>query len=175
MQRLLRTRLPPSCGIATPQFHAYNRNTFHSCSIQLRKANKKKTLPAIPAGPIDDRFEDSSQEQHHPTSMSKSLHYDIDPSTPESFASLDDPLELTEFKNKLSQTLEKMRKDAATIKQQRSDPEFLNSLQVELPATLGGTTVLREVANAGQKPGDARALLISVFDPEVSGLPPKYV
>jgi len=166
MQRLLRMRLPPSCEVATPQFHAACNRTFHSCPIRLRKANKKKSLPTIPTGPIDPRFQDSRQELHHPASVGKGL-FDIDPSTLESFVPEEDPLDLTGFKNKLSQTLEKMRKDAAMIKQQRSDPEFLNSLQVELPDTLGGKTVLREIANAGQKPGDARALLISVFDPEV--------
>jgi ribosome recycling factor len=36
---------------------------------------------------------------------------------------------------------------------------------------MGGTVPLKEIANVGPKPGDARALLISVYDPEVPSPP----
>lgn len=78
-----------------------------------------------------------------------------------------DPFEMDELKKKLKEALDRLRKDAAAVKQGRSDPELIKGLQVELPANMGGKMQFIEIANVGPKPGDARNLLITVFDPEV--------
>src|SRR6202022_4241283 len=49
-----------------------------------------------------------------------------------------DPFEMDDFKRKLNDSLDRLRKDGSTIKQGRSDPELLRRLEVELPENLGG-------------------------------------
>lgn len=78
-----------------------------------------------------------------------------------------DPFEMDAFSQKLKDALDRLRKDGSSIKQGRSDPELIRGLYVELPADLGGKMPFLDVATVGPKPGDARSLLITVFDTEV--------
>ena len=78
-----------------------------------------------------------------------------------------DPFEMDAFSQKLKDALDRLRKDGSSIKQGRSDPELIRRLYVELPADLGGKMPFLDVATVGPKPGDARSLLITVFDTEV--------
>ena len=71
------------------------------------------------------------------------------------------------FSQKLKDVLDRLRKGGSSIKQGRSDPELIRGLSVELPADLGGKMSFLDVATVGPKPGDARSLLITVFDTEV--------
>jgi hypothetical protein len=79
-----------------------------------------------------------------------------------------DPFEMDSLTQKLKDTIDRLRKDGSSIKQGRSDPELIRGLHVELPSDLGGRLPFLEVANVGPKPGDARSLLITVFDVQVS-------
>jgi len=79
-----------------------------------------------------------------------------------------DPFEMDSLTQKLKDTIDRLRKDGSSIKQGRSDPELIRGLHVELPSDLGGRLPFLEVANIGPKPGDARSLLITVFDVQVS-------
>ena len=78
-----------------------------------------------------------------------------------------DLFEMDDLTQKLKDALDRLRKDGNTIKQGRSDPELIRGLQVELPEELGGKTSFLEIATIGPKPGDARQLLMTVFDTEV--------
>ena len=78
-----------------------------------------------------------------------------------------DPFEMDSFSRKLKDAIDRLRRDGSSIKQGRSDPELIRGLQVELPADLGGRMPFLDIATVGPKPGDARSLLITVFDTEV--------
>jgi len=78
-----------------------------------------------------------------------------------------DPFEMDELKERLKDTMDKFRRECASVKQGRSDPEAIRGLMVELPEQLGGRVHFSEIANVGPKPGDARSLLITMFDIEV--------
>jgi hypothetical protein len=78
-----------------------------------------------------------------------------------------DPFEMDSFSQKLKEAIDRLRKDGSSIKQGRSDPELIRGLHVELPADLGGKMQFLDIATVGPKPGDARSLLITVFDTEV--------
>jgi len=78
-----------------------------------------------------------------------------------------DPFELDLLSEKLKEALDKFRKEGAAIKQNRSDPDLIRGLHVELPEDLGGKVRFTDIATIGLKPGDARSLQITVFDTEV--------
>src|SRR5579862_895144 len=81
-----------------------------------------------------------------------------------------DPFEMDNLKSRLNDTLHKLKRECANVKQGRSDPELIRGLHVELPEQLGGRVQFTEIATVGPKPGDARSLLITIFDIEVSRL-----
>lgn len=78
-----------------------------------------------------------------------------------------DPFEMDVLGQKLKETLDRLRKEASTIKLGRSDPEAIRGLHVDLPKELGGRLPFLDVAAVGPKPGDARSLQITVFDVQV--------
>src|SRR5277367_7114501 len=78
-----------------------------------------------------------------------------------------DPFEWDAYVQNLKDIVMLLRKEGSLIRQGKSDPEMLRGLQVELPDDLGGKQRFLDVATVGPKPGDARSLLISVFDVEV--------
>src|SRR5271170_1937661 len=81
-----------------------------------------------------------------------------------------DPFEWDAYVQNLKETISQLRKEGSLIRQGKSDPEMLRGLQVELPDNLGGKQRFLDVATVGPKPGDARSLLVSVFDVEVRSL-----
>jgi len=78
-----------------------------------------------------------------------------------------DPFDMDDYKRRLREVIERVKKDGVAIKQGRSDPELIASLKVQLPEQYGGKVPFLECATVGPKPGDARSLLITVFDPAV--------
>jgi len=78
-----------------------------------------------------------------------------------------DPFDMDEYKRKLREGIQRFKKDGVAIKQGRSDPELIASLKVQLPEQHGGKVPFLDCATVGPKPGDARSLLITVFDPAV--------
>lgn len=78
-----------------------------------------------------------------------------------------DPFDMDDYRGKLKEAIERFKKEGQTIRQGRSDPEMISSLKVELPEEYGGKLPFLECATVGPKPGDARSLLITVFDPAV--------
>jgi hypothetical protein len=81
-----------------------------------------------------------------------------------------DPFEWDGYVQNLKETVTQLRKEGSLIRQGKSDPEMLRGLQVELPDNLGGKQRFLDVATVGPKPGDARSLLVSVYDVEVGSL-----
>lgn len=59
------------------------------------------------------------------------------------------------------------KKGAYAVKSGQSDPALIRALQVELPDDLGGKMNFSDIATVGPKPGEARSLLITVFDAQV--------
>ena len=86
-----------------------------------------------------------------------------------------DPFDMDDYKRKLREVIERFKKEGVAIKQGRSDPELIASLKVELPKEYGGKVPFLECATVGPKPGDARSLLITVFDPAVPPFSPVQV
>lgn len=78
-----------------------------------------------------------------------------------------DPFEWDAYVQNLKDIVDKLRKEGSLLRQGKSDPEMLKGLHVELPENLGGKQRFLDVATVGPKPGDARSLLISVYDVEV--------
>lgn len=78
-----------------------------------------------------------------------------------------DPFEMDGLSQRLKDAVDRFRKDGVSIRQGRSDPELIRGLQVDLPEELGGKTPFLDIATIGPKPGDARQLLMTVFDAEV--------
>jgi hypothetical protein len=85
-----------------------------------------------------------------------------------------DPFDMDDYKTKLREAIDRFKKEGHTIKQGRSDPEMISSLKVELPEEYGGKVPFLDCAAVGVKPGDARSLLITIFDPAVSPPPAKF-
>ena len=78
-----------------------------------------------------------------------------------------DPLDLDILIQLLADSVAHFKKSAYAIKAGQSDPELIRALQVELPEELGGKMNFSDLANVGPKPGEARSLLITVFDAQV--------
>jgi hypothetical protein len=78
-----------------------------------------------------------------------------------------DPFDMDDYKAKLREAIDRFKKEGHAIKQGRSDPEMISSLMVELPDEYGGKVPFLDCAAVGVKPGDARSLLITIFDPAV--------
>lgn len=78
-----------------------------------------------------------------------------------------DPLDLDILIQQLTDSVAHFKKSAYAIKAGQSDPALIRALQVELPEELGGKMNFLDLANVGPKPGEARSLLITVFDAEV--------
>jgi ribosome recycling factor len=78
-----------------------------------------------------------------------------------------DPLDLESLTRQLADSVAHFQKGAYAIKGGHSDPTLIRGLQVELPEDLGGKMSFSDIANVGPKPGEARSLLITVFDAQV--------
>jgi len=78
-----------------------------------------------------------------------------------------DPLDIQILTQQLNDSVAHFQKSAYAIKGGQSDPAMIRALQVELPDNLGGKMNFSDLANVGPKPGEARSLLITVFDTEV--------
>jgi hypothetical protein len=78
-----------------------------------------------------------------------------------------DVFEMQYYRNEIALVIEQLEKGAHSIKIGRSNPELMRALVVELPKDLGGKVIFDTIASVAPKPGDARSLLITVFDPKV--------
>jgi hypothetical protein len=78
-----------------------------------------------------------------------------------------DPLDLDILIQQLADSVAHFKKSAYAIKAGQSDPALIRALQVELPDELGGKMNFSDLANVGPKPGEARSLVITVFDAQV--------
>ena len=82
----------------------------------------------------------------------------------------EDPLDLESLKQQLKESVAHFQKGAYAVKSGQSDPGLMRALNVELPDELGGKMNFSDLATVGPKPGEARSLLITVFDAQVYSL-----
>src|SRR5271156_5795458 len=170
-KQLLATQLSPRAVITPlrlpPNPHAL-RLGFSTTPFQLKSKSKEKKV----------RYQDEKQsrknELNSRVEAAEEWVEKHDSSRPDSIignrASLlqeVDPFEMDLLSERLKEALDKFRKEGAAIKQNRSDPELIRGLHVELPDDLGGKVRFTDIATIGLKPGDARSLQITVFDTEV--------
>jgi hypothetical protein len=155
--RLLLVRPPP--------IHV---NTFHTSSPSQKKRSsdskvKRRDEREARKHALEEEVEEAeewldSHEPNHPDSIQGKRAMLLEEV---------DPFDMDDYKTKLREAVDRFKKEGHTIKQGRSDPEMISSLKVELPEEYGGKVPFLDCAAVGVKPGDARSLLITIFDPAV--------
>jgi hypothetical protein len=151
--------------IKSPPIHS---NAFHTTPhAQKRRSSdskvKRRDERAARKHALEEEVEEAEEwlDSHNPQ------HPDVIQGKRATLLGEVDPFDMDDYKGKLREAIDRFMKEGHTIKQGRSNPEMISSLKVELPEEYGGKVPFLDCAAVGVKPGDARSLLITIFDPAV--------
>src|SRR5271170_4685148 len=140
---------------------------FHTSSLQFKRHSDSKARHREEKYVKKQKLEETLEAAEEWVNEHNSNYVEPQRGKRAALLELTDPFEMDALKSKLKEALDRLRKEGGAIKQGKSDPEIIRGLYVELPEQLGGKLPFLDVATCGPKPGDARSLLITVFDTEV--------
>lgn len=152
--------------VRPPPIHA---NSFHTSSpVQKKRSSDSKVKRRDEREARKHALEEEVEKAEEWLDSHKPNHPDLTQGKRAMLLEEVDPFDMDDYKTKLREAIDRFKKEGHAIKQGRSDPEMISSLMVELPQEYGGKVPFLDCAAVGVKPGDARSLLITIFDPAVS-------